>query len=249
MTTLSRSREIQQARVNSYITHARRFPYKTDRDAARYGRLLPKFEGKDVTEHIGDKLNENPEPLNVLDIGCGDGLFLASIMINSRIRSFGLSAYDYRTFAPELLQGYMGRIDYRVGDGHRLARIFPDTRFDIVTSLHAVEYMTDSLAVLKQAYRITKTGGIIFIYPLMINLTEEQDSALIEYWKKQEITADLKRWAPADTRGNPATYSLAIKRASNLHLPLPFRYLLSRNSYLPSIQYCFEEALFEKDKI
>lgn len=129
--------------------------YTTLRTVDAYKSILPKFnEEENFYERVLSLSEDGEAPIRVLDIGCGQGHMLAGLVGEfPSVQAFGLSAYDYRSLAMSVFQDDLVKVDYRVGDAHKLLEVFSDQEFDVITSVHCVEYLADPLAVLKQAYR------------------------------------------------------------------------------------------------
>lgn len=241
---VSSSAEIRSYRKQVFASQNKRRDYHTHRGISEYEKFLPKFEGKTVIEHIADRIQQGADRLNVLDIGCGQGIFLAQLVKKyPQVRPYGISASDYRSY-PTPWRNYVEQIDYRVVDAQRLKQMFPDVKFDFVVSLHTLEYLADPLTALKQAYSICNSGGIIFLDRLEVLLYKEEAELLDRFWKRQGIRADLHRWAPINYE--PSQYSVAIQKGQNPRLILPFRYnLLTPNldTFRIPLQYSLDEEL------
>jgi len=230
---------ILRARRSAHFRHTKDRLYITDRGLGEYEHGLPQFKGKGVSELIEDKIDQGIEPINVLDIGCGEGNFLASLVHRyPQIRAFGISAFDYRQ-KTGLWGDRIKQVDYRLGDAQRLASVFPDVEFDLVVSRHCLEYTDDPLSVLKQAYRRSKIGGVILLDRLGTLLNQLQAKNLKAYWEQNGIQADLERYFPGEDKYDRTIYKLAIQKASNNKLPLPFRYSYRGEGVL--LNYSFDE--------
>lgn len=243
---VSSSTEIRNYRKQAFAGQNTWRDYPTYRGIHEYEKRLPKFEDQTVLEHINDRTQQGADHLNVLDIGCGQGIFLNELVENCseeghcQIHTYGISSFDYRS-CPTSRRKYM---DYRVGDAQKLRQIFPDVKFDFIVSLHAFEYFADPLTVLKQAYSVCNSGGIIFLDRLVVLLYKEQAELLDRFWTQQGIRADFNRWEPIDYE--PSQYSVAIQKGQNPRLVLPFRYdLLTPNldTFRIPFQYSFDEKL------
>lgn len=214
---------VRRVRESTYQLHGEEKPYATYKDVDGYRDNLPKFNGRNLTEIIEDKISQGSDCVRVLDVGCGEGIFLANLIRRyPQVRAFGISSFDYRPRAERAWSEYVNQIDYRTGDAHKLNAIFSGVEFDLTVSYHCVEYLSDPLAVLKQIYRRSKTGGIILLDRLGVSLSMQEANQLSQYWKQHETQAELTRWAPSSY--DPSIYSLSLQRGTNPRLPLPFRY-------------------------
>lgn len=242
----SSSAEIKSYRKQAFAGQNTRRDYITYRGIPEYEKLLPKFEDQTVLEHINQRIQQGIDRLNVLDIGCGKGIFLDDLIEDyskegpCRVQAYGISSFDYR-FHPTSCRKY---IDYRVGDAQRLRQIFSDVKFDFIVSLHAFRYFADPLTVLKQAYSLCNNDGVVFIDRLAVPLNQEQADLIDRFWRRQGIRAEFRRWAPIGYE--PSHYAVAIQRGQNPRLILPFRYnLLTPNldTFSIPLQYSFDEEL------
>lgn len=239
---------VKQIRRRSYERHTvgSGYPTGTDRSLFEYLELLPTFEGRNFAEHIETKFKQTGQPIAVLDIGCGQGVMLGELLdldINSiPVYPFGVSAFDYRPFLGEDkdIIDPDDEVNYRVGDAHKLSRLFPDIKFDIVVSVATFKYLADPLAALKQAYMVCKEGGLMFIDSFCVPLTKPQADLLRTFWEKNGIKVDLRQSHFTITSPDPIStyYYLAMERGNSSHLPLPFKYAHPGN--LASLAYEFD---------
>lgn len=215
--------QIRHLREQSFLSHSGLSRmYEIRRGILGYQDNLPKFEGKTLLE-ILDGMNKK-HAFNVLDIGCGAGVFLRDVIRNfPAARTHGISAFDYRGTADSFWKPFIDQVDYRINDAQKLRRIFPDVRFDLIVSVYAFEYFGDPLAVIKQAYSLLKKDGILLVDNPGPYLTTAQAELLRKYWIKQGVTADLERLNSFYTE-QPSNYSFAILKGKNPRLPLPFSY-------------------------
>ena len=100
---------------------------------------------------------------DVLDLGTGTGVVAVTLA------KFGcrVTAIDH---SPEMLQharvraetaGVANRITWQLGDGERLP--YPDDRFDAVTIQGVLHHLPDCLPMLREGYRILRTGGELYV--------------------------------------------------------------------------------------
>lgn len=90
----------------------------------------------------------------LLDVGCLWGSFLGQAHQNGfdvvGIEPFGKAA----TYVKEVLK-------LNASQGTLRSASFPPESFDVVTILDVIEHLTEPVAELKEAYRVTKPGGLI----------------------------------------------------------------------------------------
>jgi len=95
----------------------------------------------------------------LLDVGCGAGGFLRLAAATGS--GADLSGIDA---APGLISIARDRVpgtDLQVGDLEDLP--YDDTSFDVVTGFNVFQYATDPVAALREAARVTRLGGKVFI--------------------------------------------------------------------------------------
>lgn len=92
----------------------------------------------------------------LLDIGCGEGLFLELAKNNgwdvtgTEVSPFAVS-YGKERLGLQILQGEIMNIR------------FPDKSFDVVTMWHVLEHTIDPIATLKEVRRIIKDDGVFIL--------------------------------------------------------------------------------------
>jgi SAM-dependent methyltransferase len=93
----------------------------------------------------------------LLDVGCGSG-GLCRLAAARGARVFGIDA------AARLVDVARERVpegEFEVGDLQFLP--YPDDRFDVVTGINSVQYAADPEAAIREAGRVTRAGGAIFL--------------------------------------------------------------------------------------
>lgn len=96
------------------------------------------------------------QPTHLLDIGCGDGAFLASL---SDLPGVELSGIDLS--ATSIVRARAKGLNARraaLGD-----LVNEDARFDIVSMSHVLEHVANPLGVIESAKRLLKEGGEIVL--------------------------------------------------------------------------------------
>ena len=104
---------------------------------------------------------------NVLDIGCGTGVAARAIVhrrgFSGKVMGIDLSPYlvaaATRLSAEE---GVGNRVEFHAGDTHSLD--LADGAFDAVVAHTLVSHVHDPLAVIKEAARVVKPGGMVGIF-------------------------------------------------------------------------------------
>jgi len=97
-------------------------------------------------------------PSKILDAGCGSGELVASF------RDLGLEAYGvdisekFLSHAPGNIRPFL-----TIANMNHARVSFDDSTFDLVTSHHSIEHLTNPANLVKEASRILKPGGMLFI--------------------------------------------------------------------------------------
>lgn len=144
------------------------------------------YRGSDLRTRL--KKNAYPGPKGkVLDLGCGSGAFL------HRLRELGWETHgveiDTRAAAAARKLG----LDVRTGTLRQAG--FSDGYFDVLTVIHVLEHIHRPVAFLKEAWRVLKPGGILYVeVPNLISFNFrlfgrnwfhlDAPRHLCSYWKK-----------------------------------------------------------------
>ncbi len=116
------------------------------RFAARtYGRLLDRI-ARDLPDRVG-----------ALDIGTGDGAFLHELLDRQFSRVAGIEPSS----APILTAAE--RVRPLIRQGLFLPGSFPANQFALVSCFQTIEHLTDPAGMVREAHRILKPGGAIFL--------------------------------------------------------------------------------------
>lgn len=118
-------------------------------DIVSYSRHYYTFLSKEALKEKSKRL---------LDFGCGDGFFLASLTdkVNER---YGIDIDD-RTIAQA--QNRYSEINFRVLRSEK--RIpYRDNFFDVVTLHHVLEHVNSETQVVKEIHRVLKPGGLFLL--------------------------------------------------------------------------------------
>jgi ubiquinone/menaquinone biosynthesis C-methylase UbiE len=121
------------------------------------GSLIRRYEG----ELISDLLRPAPGE-NILDAGCGTGVFTAGILFSgSQVVGLDLSL-------PMLLlaQRKFSQFPFHAILGNMIPLPFQDCSFDKVVSITALEFIPDANKTVGELLRVAKRGGIIVVATL-----------------------------------------------------------------------------------
>lgn len=137
---------------------------------------------------INDLLNNYPKNAYILDMGCGGShvlrLFYEKGFVNCTGIDLTISRTDRMTQVKFMFSRKPKRPYRRMKRPYRLMRMnmmktnFPDSYFDLVVSLSVIEHEVDLNAFFKEAYRILKNGGVLFL--------------TTDYWEPKISTDQLK---------------------------------------------------------
>ena len=147
---------------------------RTDKlDDAMLEALVVRFEARGRHPVFSRMLNEYLDAMHiagtgtVLDLGCGTGLAARAIAHRTGFsgRVSGVDISPYLVAAAKRLAGEEGvadRLDFRTGDVRRLD--FPDGGFDALVAHTLLSHVEDPLAVLMEAARVVRPGGMVGIF-------------------------------------------------------------------------------------
>ena len=113
--------------------------------------------------HYNDFSRALPERANVLDVGCGGGHFMKTLLEHRQdLRLTGVDASrDMVTNALARLEEFKERARILEGDVSNL-RLY-DNSFDGVYSMASIKHWPDRLRGISEIYRVTKPGAPIMI--------------------------------------------------------------------------------------
>jgi ubiquinone/menaquinone biosynthesis C-methylase UbiE len=117
--------------------------------------------GRNYHTHVSNSLMSGlPRAGNLLDIGCGTGLFVEKYIENGG-HATGL---DISRKMIEQARKRCKGIEFTIGTGEKLP--FRDSTFDSVSSLLVFSYVRDPARMLAETYRVLQPGGAVAICTL-----------------------------------------------------------------------------------
>lgn len=124
------------------------------------------------------------QPKAALDIGCGIGMMVEAWTMD------GIDAYgvDVSDAALGLARPEIKHRVQRV-DASKEKLPFPDGKFDLVTSIEVIEHLPSHENLVREAFRVTKPGGHLFIQTPLPNTPEADDPTHVAVKPKKEWIA------------------------------------------------------------
>ena len=121
------------------------------------GSLVKRYEAELILDFLKPKPGEV-----ILDAGCGTGVFTLDILsIGSQVIGLDISL-PMLIHAGKKLKGFP--FERVLADMSNLP--FPESSFDKVVSVTAVEFIKDAKGAVKELFRVTKRGGCIVLATL-----------------------------------------------------------------------------------
>lgn len=125
---------------------------------------------------------EIKEGERVLDVGCGQGLFLARLTKTYKAKGMGI---DVSNKSIEFARKNYARknLSYRVANATEIP--FKVDSFDVVVSFDALEHIEDQKRAVKEMVRVLKPGGKLLIYAM------SKDDKLTLDWIREKLGFDI----------------------------------------------------------
>ncbi len=121
---------------------------------------LREVKFKKYLDLLGIKKNDK-----VLDVGCGQGIFLARIVKTYEVDGVGVDISKNSIRSAK--QWESSRLRFRVADATKLP--FPDKSFNYVLSFDLLEHIQDQSKALSEMVRVLKPGGSLLIHTINQN--------------------------------------------------------------------------------
>jgi ubiquinone/menaquinone biosynthesis C-methylase UbiE len=118
------------------------------------GSLVKKYEGQLILDLLEPKQGEI-----ILDAGCGTGVFTLDILLSgSQVVGLDISL-------PMLIRAgkKLKEFPFQMVLADMLNLPFPESSFDKVVSVTAVEFIKDAKEAVEELFRVTKKGGYIVV--------------------------------------------------------------------------------------
>jgi ubiquinone/menaquinone biosynthesis C-methylase UbiE len=153
-----------------------------DTIADTYDTHYDHHRGRNYHTHISNHLiNSLPKGRNLLDIGCGTGLFVSKYIEHGG-HGTGL---DISEKMVAKARKRCPQCDFTVGVGEKLP--FRNESFDAISSLLVFSYVKDPEAMLAETYRVLRPGGTIALCTLGKKLLTAGIPALYQIGEKIKV--------------------------------------------------------------
>jgi ubiquinone/menaquinone biosynthesis C-methylase UbiE len=169
---------------------------------------------------------------DVLELGAGSGEFTKIALSKARFRSY--LALDLRLGAAntelvkELQERYKGdpatnQFAFVEGDAQKLS--FPEEKFDLVFSTCLLAHVDDPEGVIREAIRVTKTGGsVLFLAPTDPGFANQTVKKLWTYPMLRKRGDSNPEYSYAKEHKNPIHNILAIAKTLSKYHSLKIHY-------------------------
>ena len=121
-----------------------------------------------------------PKDKRILDVGCGNGYFLADLREHGYEDILGID------IIPQAITDTGNRgIKALLMNAHKTE--FEDNDFDVITGAHVIEHSPKPAVFLNELKRILKPDGLLFIeIPLETEPTDNRFSGHFTFWNEKE---------------------------------------------------------------
>lgn len=242
---------VRQARGSAFETHSKPLEYTVNRGISSYENDLPTFRDRPFIDIVDKKLEEKTDgkPLVIVDIGCGNGEFLASCARRwpGKVSCIGITSEVYPNknfdiFAANRIVMASGKagntydplnaIEIIKGDALNIVAMLEQRKADIAVALQSFRYFADPWMVLKRVYSVLSKDGICLIDAINLNLRYDADligadRAIIKATLAKYLR-DVYDMEVSSSGFSPLSLSF-IKTSNKLSLPL--RYFGKRDTY------------------
>lgn len=202
-----------------------------------YTDLLPEIDSMPLSDWINLKAKSRRiflNKLSILDVGCGEGVFLHQIKRkhNSKVECHGLTAYVSQNLSRRILEK-PGEVNIVQGDMHDLSSLFTTNYYDLVTGCYSIQYSVSPFTVLEGMHKVLKLGGVAVLnyFPLhtiletnkfnyFFDLLEDQMGIQFPTVVENEIKVDggavlQQRWATVRMTKKQPILNLPLRFSGN----------------------------------
>jgi ubiquinone/menaquinone biosynthesis C-methylase UbiE len=172
--------------------------------------------------HLLLPMLEWQENQRILDVACGTGTFLAAVNACKPIAGFGV---DIAERMIKMAAAKNPGMEFRVSGCDRIP--FADGSMDIVTVCAAYHHFPDVAAFAKEADRILKPGGMLYIadmfVPPLVRIVVNPFVPLlfkdgdVRFYSPKQITANFKRhgFDEIDTKTSGSVQIVSMQKVSD----------------------------------
>lgn len=154
---------------NWQTKYAKTMLYKSNKEKVFYFLKKNPFQliNKVLRRIFSERSHFLEDKSRLLDIGCGNGVFLLDIARAVKKRGYKMKLYGVDIIVPKnsIFKDYNINL---IREGLEKTN-FPDNYFHFITGHHVIEHFNNPLNVFKNIYRITKPKGIIALEAPNIN--------------------------------------------------------------------------------
>ncbi|KKR61577.1 MAG: hypothetical protein UU00_C0011G0003 [Microgenomates group bacterium GW2011_GWC1_40_35] len=243
--------EFQQRELSYEVERGLLMHRKADgEDVNGYADLLS-FNGEDFIVLTDEKIAVNGF-VSLLDVGCGAGRSLIECgeKWSDRIKCTGVSAYPYHCppespdhTVPSAI--HENGIEIKIADAQSLARYLRPESFDIITAVHAAQYLADPMAMLKGIHRVLRLGGVALMNNFPLRASNE-DSRLIREFLQREYGFRFKRKLFQELDSWDLGFTKTRKR---LFLPVAYRGIIEVTPEWNSFSQAFLVYQYKPSKL
>lgn len=144
-------------------------------------------------KRIGWIVEQIPESIYLLDIGCSGGEFITYIKSLKDIDCIGIDVNESAVKAA-ISQGVFARV------GRAESLPFSDNRFDVVLLSEVLEHLYDPLPALKEANRVMRDGGVV------LGSVPHKDSFMLQNKSAKDYMFHARDYTPELLRSHLETY-------------------------------------------
>lgn len=148
---LSSWRRFRHKLANGYVA----WRYGEDVTPRSYWGVVVAMLVPSARHAIDSQYRNLPKKGSVLDVGCGNGEFIA------RLKSCGWDACGIDIDANAVAKARSAGVEAQVGGLELFAG--QSERFDSITMHHVIEHFHDPVAALRDCYRLLKPGGVLWM--------------------------------------------------------------------------------------
>jgi len=114
-----------------------------------------------ISSSLRQKKIKKTQTINILDVGCGDGVLLFLIEKKIKDYNFKFHGVDLSKEALDVAKKKIPDGEFKITDAYNL--LFPDNYFDYVISSDVIEHVNFPEEMLGEIKRVTKNHGEIII--------------------------------------------------------------------------------------